>query len=281
MGGCIYCGQSAGFLRKKHTGCQQKYEEGKKKIVEFSTAIAMPAAMIDSLADQITQTATSSYVGETERKELIVKGFQQAVEKSLDEALLTDEYEQHLEGVLKKLFLTREDLMKDETTFMKMVQSFALHDIIEGIIPPRVFKVEGRLPINLQKNEVVVWAFQDSEYYEDRTRRQYVGRSHGVSARIAKGVYYRVSAFKGMPVDVWERKHVDSGIVVLTTKHIYFVGPRKSLRVPYSKIVSFQPFSDGVGVIRDALSAKPQIFCTKYGWFTYNIVTNLAERARG
>lgn len=30
-------------------------------------------------------------------------------------------------------------------------------------------------------------------------------------------------------------------------------------------------------LMRDAASAKPQIFITGDGWFTYNLVTNLAQ----
>jgi len=74
-----------------------------------------------------------------------------------------------------------------------------------------------------------------------------------------------------------ERLHLDTGWVVVTDKNIYFVGPRKSLRLPYAKIISFEPFSDGIGVIRDAATAKPQIFVTGDGWFTYNLITNLSQ----
>jgi hypothetical protein len=131
-------------------------------------------------------------------------------------------------------------------------------------------RVEPNLPINLQKDEEVVWVFPSCEYL-DKTRRQYVGGSQGVSIRIMKGLYYRVGAFAGQPVDRTERVPVDTGILVLTNKRIYFAG------VPYAKIVSFQPFTDGIGIIRDALNAKPQIFVTGDGWFTYNLVTNLAH----
>jgi hypothetical protein len=68
---------------------------------------------------------------------------------------------------------------------------------------------------------------------------------------------------------------------LITDRNIYFSGPQKSLRLPYKKIVSFQPFSDGFGLIRDAVSAKPQIFVTGDGWFTYNVVTNLAHMNAG
>jgi len=47
--------------------------------------------------------------------------------------------------------------------------------------------------------------------------------------------------------------------------------------VPYSKIVSFTPYSDGIGIQRDAASAKPQTFVTGDGWFIYNLVVNLAR----
>jgi hypothetical protein len=147
---------------------------------------------------------------------------------------------------------------------------------LNGVIPRRM-KVGENLPINLQKDEEVVWVFPGCEYLEDTTRREYVGHSQGMSFRIMKGVYYRVGGFKGRPIDRTERVHIDTGIVVLTNEHIFFAGPLKAVRVPYAKIVSFQPFSDGIGIIRDASSAKPQIFVTGDGWFTYNLATNLAH----
>ena len=156
------------------------------------------------------------------------------------------------------------------------MKAAVIRDVLSGVIPQRM-KLEANLPINFQKDEKVVWVFPGCEYLEDRTHRQYVGGSQGVSLRIMKGVYYRVGVFAGQPVDRTERVHIDIGVVVVTNKHIYFAGPVKAVRVPYAKIVSFQPFSDGIGVIRDASNAKPQIFVTGDGWFTYNLVTNLAR----
>src|SRR5262249_11611448 len=127
--------------------------------------------------------------------------------------------------------------------FTKIVKAGVIRDVLNGVIPRRM-KVEANLPINLQKDEEVVWAFPGCEYLEDKTRRQYVGHSQGVSFRIMKGVYYRVGGFRGEPIDKTERVHVDTGTVVVTNENIYFAGPIKALRVPYAKIVSFQPFSD-------------------------------------
>ena len=64
----------------------------------------------------------------------------------------------------------------------------------------------------------------------------------------------------------------------MTDKHIYFHGSRKSFRVRFDKIVSFDQFGDGFGIMRDAQTAKPQSFRTGDGWFVYNLVTNLSSR---
>ena len=74
-------------------------------------------------------------------------------------------------------------------------------------------------------------------------------------------------------IDRTERVHVDTGLVAVTTKQIYFSGADTAFRIPYPKIVSFEPFSNGLGILKDGASAKPQVFVTHDGWFTYNLVT--------
>jgi hypothetical protein len=56
----------------------------------------------------------------------------------------------------------------------------------------------------------------------------------------------------------------------------YFAGPKKSLRMPYSKLVSVEPYSDGVGLQKDGASAKPMTFTPLDGWFAYNLIKNLS-----
>ena len=100
-----------------------------------------------------------------------------------------------------------------------------------------------------------------------------------MSLRIAKGVYWRVGGFKGRPVETIDRVHADTGLLGITTKHVYFHGPNKSFRIGHDKIISFTPYTDGVGVMRDAATARAQIFVTGDGWFTYNLLRNAAERS--
>ena len=127
------------------------------------------------------------------------------------------------------------------------------------------------------KSEELVWVFQDVDYIETVTRREMHGSSRGFSNRIARGVYYRPSSFKSRVVEWDETTCADKGVMALTTKHIYFAGAKKSFRVRYDRIVTVEPFSDGIGIMREAQTAKPQIFVTGDGWFTHNMATNLAQ----
>ena len=158
----------------------------------------------------------------------------------------------------------------------KIVKGAVIRELVNGITPRRM-EIKGNLPFNFQKSEEVVWVFRNVDYYEQKNSTHYVGGSRGVSIRIMKGVYYRTSGFKGERIQKPEIVFSDTGMLAITDKHIYFAGSFQGFRINYNKIVTFSPFEDGIGVQRDALTAKPQLFCTGDGWFTYNLVVNLAE----
>jgi hypothetical protein len=282
MGNCSYCGKPAGLFRGKHAECEQRYlqrqrviDDGKQRIASEATLAIKGQESFDVLQKKISQIEESSFVPPSERTFLLVKGWEECVNQFLEDGILAEKEEKRLIEFKTRFVLSEEDLDKTGA-YTKVTKAAVLRDVLNGILPTPV-TIDGNLPINFQKNEQIVWVFSDSHYLEDKTRRQYVGGYQGVSLRIMKGVYYRVGAFKGHPVEDTERVHLDTGVVVTTTKHIYFAGPHKSVRIPYSKIVSYQPLGDGIGIIRDAANAKPQIFVTADGWFIYNLVTNLSR----
>ena len=197
------------------------------------------------------------------------------MEQFLEDGILDTTEENRLIDFKEHFEISQSELDR-HGTLTKTVKAAVLRDVLNGVIPQRV-RLDGRLAINLQKSEQVVWVFSGANYLEDKVRRQFVGGSQGVSLRVMKGVYYRVGAFKGHAVEHTERVHVDTGMVVVTNRNLYFAGSRKSVRIPYGKIVSFEPFSDGIGLMRDAATAKPQLFVTGDGWFTYNFVANLSR----
>ena len=94
---------------------------------------------------------------------------------------------------------------------------------------------------------------------------------------MAKGLYYRPRTFRSQVLEGEENVYLDAGMLGVTTKHLYFHEPRQRFRVRLDKIVSFEPYSDGIGIMRDAQAAKPQMFLVGDGWFVFHLVTNVAQ----
>ena len=125
---------------------------------------------------------------------------------------------------------------------------------------PHRQNINGTGPFNLLKSEQLVWVIDGVAYLDTLTRRERQGASHGVSIRVARGLYYRPITFYSRPIEWDETVHADTGMLGLTTKHVYFAGRRKRFRVRYDKIIAVDPYEDGSGIMRDAQTAKPQTF---------------------
>jgi hypothetical protein len=275
MGDCRYCGKPAGLLRGVHKECKAKHELGKSKIALFVKTAAHDASVIRLLKTATEDIAKKHLILTSEVPEIIVEGWEKAVDDVFEDGVLTEEEESNLDEIQKHFGFSQKDLDKNGA-FTKLVKGAVLREVLKGKIPERV-NIKGDLPFNLQKDEKLVWVFQDVQYYEQKTLSHYEGGSSGVSIRVAKGVYFRTSAFRGHPVVTMETIHVATGILAFTNKNLYFTGDAKSFRVAYKKIVSFKSYSDGIGIQRDATTARPQSFTTGDGWFTYNLVMNLSQ----
>jgi len=277
MAKCEFCGQEAGLLRKRHQACEEKYKAGRAEALALVAKSALAPADPASIRFQLADIAQRSFIKYGEERSLLVDGWQGAVEAALDDGILNAEEEHSLMAFAEGFSLTQQDL-DQSGAYSRVVRAAVIRDILEGKLPQRISLV-GEMPFNLQRGEALVWVFPNAAYYEQRMRTHYEGGYQGISLRVAKGLYYRVGGFRGHPVSTAQMVYVGNGALGITDKHIYFAGPAKAFRVKYDKIISFTPYSDGIGIQRDAQTAKPQVFVTGDGWFTYNLISNLAKRS--
>ena len=233
------------------------------------------SATLASLQTASEAIAERHFIGKPDVADLIIAGWERAVDDVFDDGILTAEEEASLGKIQEYFGFDQYDLDKSGA-FTKVVKGSVLRDLLNGKVPERV-AIQGNFPFNLQKGEKLVWLFQDAKYYEQKTRRHFQGRSSGFSIRVARGLYYRTSGFRGYPVETKEDVYVGTGLLAFTTKHLYFTGGAKGLRVAYKKIIAFEPHSDGIVIHRDGARAKPQSFITGDGWFTYNLAMNLSQ----
>ncbi len=224
--------------------------------------------------DSLSQAFRKLGLPPAEERRLMVQAWESAVEGSLEDGVLSLDEEAALIRYLNHFGLTVAEV-DGNGAHHNMVKSAVIRELTEGIIPQRQ-NFSGH-PFNLMKSEKLVWLFDGVDYIETKTRRERRGTSHGLSIRVARGLYYRPSTFRSQLHEWEESIHSDTGLLGVTTKHIYFHGPKKRFRVRLDKIVSFEPYNDGIGVIRDTQTAKPEIFVVGDGWFIYNLVTNVSN----
>ena len=223
-----------------------------------------------------------SSLPEGERRALLAGALTDAIDRALDDDLLSREEESAIDRYLERFGLDGDGDPVLREARARATKAMVIRSVCEGTVPEVNFRAApGSMPIpfNFQKSEQLVWLFDGVDYYQMRTRREFRGGSTGASVRVARGVYLRQSAFRGHPVSVTETVKADAGLLGVTTRHIYFHGARERFRVRLDRIVSFEPHSDGIGIMRDLARAKPEAFRTdgEDGWFLYNLVTNVAR----
>ena len=199
--------------------------------------------------------------------------FEQKVNEFLSDGIIDRKEERELMMLVEELQLSDAVLQECEP-YVKLMQSLVLRDIEEGRDFERVH-VEN-LSILLSKNERLLWAYSNIEGYERKTGSRYTAGSNGVSLKICKGVYYRVGASKGYSQPYEYQKHLGNGEFIITNKGIYFVGDNHA-KLLFSKILSFEPYSDGITIVKDGASPKPYTFVGFDPWFLINAMQLLAD----
>ena len=206
-----------------------------------------------------------------ETRNSIIEAWRKIIDKSLEDGVISKEEEKVLDFLSDTFEITQDD---DCIYMTKVVKSLVLRDVLNGVISKRA-SITINFPVIMQRGEEPIWLFNDVNYYEYRTRRHYVGGSAGMSFRVAKGVYFRTSAFKGHPVDTTEAVNVGCGALLITNKHLFWISSLKVVKIPVKKLISVNPFSDGIMVQKDGVTAKPQCFKIDDPWFACNLISNL------
>lgn len=114
------------------------------------------------------------------------------------------------------------------------------------------------VPLLLKKNEWCCHAVR-AEALEQRQRTVRVNY-HGPSARmrVAKGVYYSAGSVAVDRVAEAYHHSFGAGVLGATNSRLLWVSPEKSISIPLTKIVLFEPYSDGIKIVKD--SGKPLLF---------------------
>ncbi len=229
----------------------------------------LPMLRLQRAIEQLSQMIPLS---PTKENEIALTVLNKAAQDFLSDNIIDNSEQAELDDYTNALHLTTDNLPERfrGSDIEKLGQATILRKLQKGENPPAM---NVALPIVLGAREYVVWVYTNVTMYQQKTVRQWVGGSSGVSVRIVKGVYYRTGATKGHPIEhsTWET--IGVGSLVLTNKNVIFYSPNKSVKIPYNKLISYVPYNDGIELHKDGATAKPQIFQGFDSWFMVNFLS--------
>lgn len=274
MGKCKYCGQDAGFFHSKHDECQRKFNQGLESIKQIVGICFANKEDFYLKEREINAIVQNSYIDSHALQQVYCTAFDDAIDNYLNDGVI-DTQENQIVARFMQFTGLPQSVLNTHQSLEKVVQSKVLQDILQGNVPTPNITISGDFPFLLGKGEHLIWLFRNITLYQQKVQREYVGRSRGVSVRVMKGVYYRTGGFKGRPVETTVMQRIGTGSVCLTDKNLYFASSEKSLKMPFSKILSIESYSNGIGLQKDGASDKPMFLEGINSWFIYNVISNL------
>lgn len=208
-----------------------------------------------------------------ERNCTLEKSFSEILTKSMEDGIITDEEEAGIQNFIEHFNIDITPSSSFYETYDTYIKMLVIKNLLNGHLPTRIEMNTDDFFLNLEKDESVIWCFSQCEFLEETTYTTYVSKGRGSSVRIAKGFYLRSSSATTTPIKSTGMEVKATGSLIITTKNVFFYSTKKSIKIPYKKVVSFTQYSNGIGVQKDG-NSKPQAFIGIDGWFAYNIVIN-------
>lgn len=274
MGDCVYCRESAGIFKSRHDACEGLVRSAIDDLVDSGG---------DETSDELEAKAVSFLErgkqlgrGEAGAYRCLLAAIWGAVEQADYDELTSDG--PHNADRLTTLVLASDDpyLQDDYVPASKLTNAITLLQAQRGEIALR--EVDPPDGLNLPEDEQTRWC-ERATYYKERTHRSFAGGSTGASVRVTRGVYWRVGAMRGYPIETSTLDLTDVGKLALTESALYWIGEHNAFRVPTSKILAFQPYADGLGIQRGGANSRPEVFVSADGAFDgkflYNLIQNL------
>jgi hypothetical protein len=188
----------------------------------------------------LQQAADGEVFSEREVTKMNASAFVRYAESALADDHLTSEEEDTFNELIAALGLSVQELASEHPDIWTRIVIARINDGRLWALP------EGDAQLIPKAGEHVL-----NESYaalmKEVVEREFRGGSRGVSIPIAKGVRFRTGSFRGHSVVVGVHLvEEDEGVLSVTTQRAVFIGNRKTIDMPYSKIVGMELFSDGI-----------------------------------
>lgn len=224
------------YLAKR--GAKNEYQEALQKFLA-------DGKLDDDEKKQLEALATEHGLSKDDLRDAHKRGASLAFKTIGSDSRITEEEKKDLEALMSYFDLSQSDFDFNQATFNKFY-SLALID--KGILPT---PQHSGLNVIFKKDEVVHWLCSATLKKQKRIteRMNYSGLTGSI--KIMKGVRYRVGSIALAPQTREVMVDEDTGNFWLTNQRIGFLGSRKNFTLPYSKILSFEVYKDGISIHKE------------------------------
>lgn len=226
-----------------------------------SDADAGTARALAAVEDAMRQAAEEGELSNSECREAVVAGLEAEMERLVAGELVTGDQERTLETVFLHFGLDdrEKEKLNRNGVHERFVQALVLCDLSEGVAEQRqhVDAAGDDLPFRLKGSETLLWLFQNVEYRTTETEMW--------------GYSMQGTGWVGEE----ETSVSDTGLLGVTTGHLYFYSPSHRFRIPHDRIVTLRPRADGVGLTQDRPEARPEYFLLDDADFAYELLRSV------
>ena len=225
---------------------------------------------MQSILNSINAVNNVMPINAQKRNDVYMTVLNKAATNFMKNGYMTDSEEKLIISYSSQLGLSLNNLPMQfgNTDLEKVSQTLILKDLEKGILP----QTNSAVPVLLGKGESVLWVYHNTTMLQEKTEREYRGRTGGFSFRVCKGITYRTGQFKGKPVEHTYLNTVGTGSLVVTNKHVYFHCNTASIKLPYTKIVGVTPYSDGIEFHKETKPYRT-VFQGFDSWFVMNVLS--------
>lgn len=217
---------------------KEKYKESYESVVSDGKIDESEKEFLERLREGLMlPEKIAEKIGEECRLQLVNGRFKSMT----DDSRVSPEEWEKFNAIAKNMDVT---VSMNEATKGKLERFKLYWEIENGELPVKF------VGINLQRGENCYYS-NNVEWYEKRTITKRINYGGPVARiRIAKGLYYRVGSVDYEKVSSEQIQLIDTGEVFITNKRIIFIGRNKNINIPLNKILSLEPYRDGVGIIK-------------------------------
>ena len=172
-------------------------------------------------------------------------------DKALKNGILA-ECDEYLINHLTVLF--NFDLSKDGyyQQNIKIVKGALLRDVTNGVIPHRIANLNDfEIPIAFHKNETVIWPVK------------------GLVTAYEEVIHHKNG------IESVEKRTLGKGILIVTNRNIYWTNTLQNRVIQANKISTIIPYSDGITIIKNGVTARPLTLELDDPDFYYKLFLNL------